>query len=416
MRVAVVGAGVVGLCTALSLARRDVEVVVFDPADPGSGPSATNAGWIVPSLAGPLPGPGLLARSLTWLLRRDSPLWIRPRLDPRFIRFLWTFRGHMNASDYRAGLEATLELARGTMPLLDQLAGAGVEFEMHRDGVVMAYTSRRAYEAGLHELESLDGFGYAAGQRATGDGVTEIDPALGPGVAGAFVVDGERHVDPVSFNAAILRELTRFEVEVARTAVQRLERANGRVDISLANGETRAADALVIAAGASAGRVSAMLGVPLPVEAGKGYCVDLAPPPIALRRPLYLHEERIAVTPLSSRLRLAGTMELGARSTSLSMTRIRAIERGARRLLTGWDQSASSVTYGSGLRPVTPDGLPLIGPLPGMANVWVAGGHAMMGLTLGPVTGEVVATGLLEGAVADVVRPFLPGRFTTGHV
>jgi D-amino-acid dehydrogenase len=260
-------------------------------------------------------------------------------------------------------------------------------------------------------MESLAEFGYGPGQTATGRSVVDIEPALGEGIIAAFVVESERHVDPLSFTAALLREARRVEVEMVRAPVTNLRRSDGRIDIALGDEPARSVDAVVIAAGAATGHVTRLLGAPLPIEAGKGYCVDIAPPPLALRRPVYLHEERIGVSPMSNRLRLAGTMELGAKAHGLSMTRIRAIERGAERRLRGWDVSASKVTYGSGLRPVTPDGLPVIGPLPGMANVWVASGHAMVGVTLAPATAEVVATGLLERVVPDVVRPFLPARF-----
>jgi D-amino-acid dehydrogenase len=413
MTVVVIGGGVIGLCTSLALAKRGLKVTLIEAARPGSGASVANAGWVVPSFSGPLPAPGLLGTSLRWLLRSDSPLWIRPRLDRAFARWLFTFWRRMTWRNYRAGLEATLDLSRSTMSLFDELARSGLRFEMRTSGVVMAYSSAKTLDTGLHDAGALAAFGYAPVHLTTGNAVRDLEPSLGDGIMGAFVVEGERYVDPVSFCSAVLGELGRLGVQIlAPGPVTRFLVQRARVAGVQAASSTVSADSVVIAAGVGSATLAAELGVPLPIESGKGYALDLAPSPLRLRRPVYLHDQRIAVTPLSDRLRLAGTMELGARSDSISMARVRAIESNARRLLVGWSDAPVSKTYLSGLRPLTPDGLPVIGPLPGLENVWVASGHAMLGLTLAPATAEAVADGIISGVVPTVIRPFLPDRFT----
>ena len=408
----VVGGGVIGLCTSLALARRGLNVTLIEAGTPGTGASAANAGWVTPSLSGPLPAPGLLGTSLRWLLRPDSPLWIRPRLDPGFAHWLWRFWRQMTPRAYHAGLEAMLELSSRAIALFDELAEAGLRFEMHDDGVLLAYSSMRAYDAGLREIRELAPYGYAPLQTATGGAVRDLEPALGDGITGAFVVRGERHVDPVAFCAALIGELDRCGVVVAASTPATGFRVRGSVVTAVVTGETAAAaDVVVIAAGVGSAALGRQLRFPLPIESGKGYAVDLEPAPITLRRPVYLHDQRVAATPLTSRLRLAGTMELGGRGDAISTTRVRAIESGARRLLAGWPDAPVSTSYLSGHRPMTPDGLPAIGPLPGWSNVWIATGHAMMGLTLGPATAEVVADGIVTGQVPAVLRPFLPDRF-----
>ena len=319
----VVGGGVIGLCTSLALARRGLSVTLIEAGTPGTGASAANAGWVTPSLSGPLPAPGLLGTSLRWLLRPDSPLWIRPRLDPGFAHWLWRFWRQMTPRAYHAGLEATLELSSRAIALFDELAEAGLRFEMHDDGVLLAYSSMRAYDAGLREIRELAPYGYAPLQTATGGAVRDLEPALGDGITGAFVVGGERHVDPVAFCAALIGELDRCGVVVAASTPATGFRVRGSVVTAVVTGETgAAADVVVFAAGVGSAALGRQLGFPLPIESGKGYAVDLEPAPITLRRPVYLHDQRVAATPLTSRLRLAGTMELGGRGDSISTTRV----------------------------------------------------------------------------------------------
>lgn len=412
MRVVVIGGGVIGLSVGLALARRGQQVTIIDNGTPGSGASAANAGWVTPSLAGPLPAPGLLGTSLGWLLRPDSPLWIRPRLDPALAAWLFGFWRHMNARDYRAGLEASLAFGRDTMSLFDELASE-VRFEMHSDGLLLAYTSMRDYEEGLAEAGTLTPYGYGPVESATGPQVRDLEPALGDAIIAAFVIREERHVDPLRLTAGLIDALRRREAEfLAPVEVRGFDVRGGTAsDIRTSRGPIPA-DAVVIAAGVGSRRLASWLGARIPIESGKGYAVDLSPPPLTLRRPVYLHGTRVAVSPLSDRLRLAGTMEVGGIGESISRTRVRAIEENVGRLLPGVaNATGSTKRYLAGMRPLTPDGLPVVGPLPGVENVWIASGHGMMGVTLAPATAAAVAEGIVSGRVPSIVEPFRPDRF-----
>jgi D-amino-acid dehydrogenase len=410
--VVVVGGGVIGLFTARSLALRGAEVTILEAREPGTGASAANAGWVAPSHSGPLPAPGLMRTALRWILRPDSPLWIHPRVDPRFALWLFAFWRQMNRHSYQAGLRATMDLAWGTVESFEQLRDE-LGLEVHADGVLLAYTSRPAFEAGLRDANALAAFGHSVSASATDADVQDLEPALSMEVRGAFVVADDRHLDPLALNAALLADLARRGVTIRpQTPAVGFSTSEGRVDGVETAGGRVPADVVVIAAGADTPSVTATLGLRLPVESGKGYAIDVAPSPVQLRRPTYLSERRVAVTPLPDRLRLSGTMELGGRDDRISRVRVRGIEQSARRLLRGWAESeAMTTTYRAGRRPVTPDGLPVIGPLPRHDNVWVVSGHAMLGVTLGPRTGELVADGIVNGDVDPVLRPFAPTRF-----
>jgi D-amino-acid dehydrogenase len=412
-RVVVIGGGVVGLCAAEALRRRGGEVTVVDAATPGGGASAVNAGWIVPSLSGPVPEPGLVRTSLKWMLKADSPLYIKPRADLAFARWIFAFWRRCNARAYHAGLEATAELARRAMTLFDQLRANGVAFELHQDGLLFAYLTPTELEHDLRRLEPLRTFGYEPPAPLDRAAVHDLEPSLADVVVGGYLLAQERHVRPDSLMAGLVAHLTANGVEVrAKTAVMGFERHGSRVTAVQTTGGRIDADAALICAGAWTPGVARLAGVRLPIEAGKGYCLDYAPPPMQpIRHALYLHEARVAVTPLDGMVRLAGTMEFSGLNDRIPPKRVEAIARAGRRFLRDWPAGLGDARTGAGMRPMTPDGLPVIGLLPGYANLAVASGHAMLGVTLGPSTGEAIADLLVSGSPTDILKPFDPGRF-----
>jgi D-amino-acid dehydrogenase len=172
-----------------------------------------------------------------------------------------------------------------------------------------------------------------------------------------------------------------------------------------------AADTVVVAAGAWTPTVLKSLGARVPIIGGKGYALDYLPAPVELRQALYLHEDRVAMTPYAGRLRLSGTMELTGLDTSISRRRTAAIAWAGSRALRTWPAGTAPTRVSAGLRPLTPDGLPVIGALRRHPNVFVASGHSMLGVTLGPATGEALAA-RIAGEPAEVLGPFDPQRFS----
>jgi D-amino-acid dehydrogenase len=411
-RAVVVGGGVIGLCAALFLERRGWRVTVLTAGQPGEGASSVNAGWITPALSEPVPAPGLVGTSLRWMRRSDSPLYIQPRPSFDLLRWLAAFWRHCNANDYEAGLAATAELNRRTFALYDELAAAGVCFEQHRTGVLFAYLSPAALEHDLRAMEPLRRFGMDVPAPLWGDDVRALEPALGAGIGGGFWFRQERHVRPATLVAGLVAQLTARGVEIRPgTRVTGFDRERDRVtNVRLERGRLEA-DAVVVCAGAWTPAVARLAGARVPIEAGKGYCLDYAPPPIGVAHAIYLHEARVAVTPLDGMVRLAGTMEFAGIDDRIRPERVAAIARAGARALRGWPTDPGAARVGSGLRPMTPDGLPVIGLLRGFHNLAVASGHAMLGLTLAPATAEAVAELLTTGRPPEVLRPFDPRRF-----
>jgi len=411
--VVVVGGGVIGLSTAYALRTRGVRVTVVESHAGSHGASVVNAGWICPSLSGPVPAPGLVGQSLKWMLRSDSPLYIKPALDFDYLRWLVGFWRHCNARAYAHALEATTALNARTFALFDEMQAAGVRYEEHRTGVLFVYHSGAHLEHDLEALAPLQRYGIKPPRPYGAAEVHELEPSLSASICGGFWHDGERHVRPDTLTGGLTDWLTAREVSVrTNTRVVGIEHAQGRVRaVSTTDGRI-AADSVVIAAGARTSELTKTVGVTLPIQGGKGYCLDYAPPPVPLGRPIDFAESRFVASPMNGMIRLAGTMEFSGINEVVRQERVAALARGAARGFRQWPEGTSGATIGSGLRPITPDGLPVIGWLPGFRNLAVASGHAMLGVTLAAATGDAVADLLTTGKAPEVIEPFDPARFT----
>ena len=408
----VVGAGVIGLLAAYELARKGEQVVVYDKGQPGAACSAGNAGWIVPSFSGPLPAPGLVGGTLRSMVNPACPIYVRPRLDLDLARWLWGFWRRCNSGDYDAGYEATALLNRRTMACFDALEADGVEFEMHRAGLLFVFLSRAGRDRHAHDLARLPNHGYAPPRELSGATVREMEPALSPAVAGGLLLEAERHVRPETLAAGLAHRLAGMGVPIgAGVEVTGVVRRGREVRAVVTREGEVAADRVLVAAGAWSGILARRIGFSLPVLPGKGYSITVSRPALRLGRALHLSEARIACSPFRDALRIAGTVEITSVTADVSPIRIAAIRNAAGRYLKDWARGSGEVEW-MGMRPFLPDGLPAIGRAPGFDNVYVAAGHGMLGITLAPVTGAVIADLMVRGTAGRDLTPFDPGRFT----
>jgi D-amino-acid dehydrogenase len=410
-RTIIIGGGVIGLACAYELVRRGQRVTVVEMGTPGAACSSGNTGWIVPSFSAPIPAPGVVGTSLRWMLSRDSPVYIKPRADIEFLSWLWDFWRHCNVRDYRAGLAAVAGLNARTMALFDALAADGVEFEMHRAGVLFVFLDRGAMGHILSELDRTRVFGFGHSRALSGDDVHDLEPALSRGVVGGILLEQERHVRPETLTAGLVGRLRGLGVEIRTgVAVTGLARRGAALTGVETTGGVLQAETFLIAAGAWSGSLARWAGLRLPLEAGKGYSITIARPAAQLRYPVYLEEARIACSNFTGALRLAGTMELSGVNSNVDSRRLAAMRRAADRYLGDWQRGDGQVEW-MGMRPVTPDGLPVMGRMPGWDNLYIATGHAMLGVTLAPATGVAIAELICTGRSSVDLAAFDPARF-----
>ena len=409
--VIVVGGGAIGLCTAEALQRRGARVLVLEGGRIGEQASSGNAGWITPGLSNPVPAPGTVPQALRWMLDPSSPLLVRPTLRPAFLRWAYDFWRSTSPARYSAGMAALVALGSRAIPAYEALRDAGVEFEMHADGLLFVAHTEEELAAELTALRDQRALGYAGRVEALDAAATlALEPALAPGVAGGILAADERHVRPETVTAGVAAQLRAHGATLREGArVDRLARDGAGWSLTV-GGEVIRGDRVVIALGADTGKLLDPFGVRLPLEGAKGYSFTDPAPAIRPRRPLYLLESKVGVSPFDGGLRFAGTLELGSRNGGVDPRRLGALDAAAGRYLKQWRANPARAGW-AGQRPLLPDGLPAIGPVPGHAGLFVATGHSMLGITLAPATGEVLAPAVLDGRPALSLAPFSLARF-----
>jgi D-amino-acid dehydrogenase len=310
---------------------------------------------------------------------------------------------------FARGLAAIGELGRGTLELFHEYRAAGVEFEMHDDGVLMVFRSAEERDHHAHDLAEAARFGSANIVSLSGADVRALEPTLSDHAVAGLLSPDQAHLSPSTFVDGLAARLRLMGVPMLTEQTPVAVRRRGDHVEVLAGRRILTAHRVVIAAGVGSAALAASLGCRIPLRFGKGYGFDLPVPPERPGRAIYLAAERVAVTPLDSGLRLAGTMEFGGDPDAMDLRRATAIIASTRPYFRG-DLGPAPQPW-SGLRPMLPDGLPAIGEVPGCPAAILATGHAMLGVTLAPRTGRLVRELVLTGRTPVVLSPFAPGRF-----
>ncbi|HWK30371.1 MAG TPA: FAD-dependent oxidoreductase, partial [Solirubrobacter sp.] len=353
--VAVVGGGVIGAAAALELARRGASVVLLERGgDLAWGCSAGNAGIVGPGHVQPLANPAAVVDGIRWMGRPDSPFFVRPR--PGVVPWLTRFLAAAAPSRVQHSTSVLQRLAVRSAELHAELHAGGLDAGYQQRGLLDVFRGEKAFRA-------------AVGAVGPGDEVVRVEDLpgqLGPGFAGGVLRRGEAHCDPLRFVLALGAWAAEVGVEI-RTGVEvlGLRRTGRRVDaLWTTEGDVEVAE-VVVAAGVWSAGLAGELGLRLPIEGGKGYHVDIEARPGDPELPIWLHEHRVVVTPNGPRIRLAGTMELTGTDRGVDQRRVDAITRAATEALPGF-AGRPPLHVWRGLRPCTPDGLPIIGRAPAL--------------------------------------------------
>ena len=411
--VVVVGAGVVGLATALALLERGREVRVVDAGTVGCGSSHGNCGTLTPSHSLPLAAPGQVGRAMRWMLTPDAPLYLKPRFDPALWSWLLRFAARCNhGAMMRSGAAraALLQSSRAAFPGF--LARHRIDCEFAEVGTDHVFRDPRALEDYRTELAALAELGIRS-EIIDGAAYEREEPAVRPGVAATVRFPGDASLRPDWYVAGLARAVRDAGgvIDERREVLGIEPGRDGAVQVATAAGTLACRD-VVLAAGAWSPRLAKRLDVPFLARAmqpGKGYSMTYDRPALAPRRPLTLQERSVCVSSWGSGYRLGSTMEFSGYDTTLNRRRLDALERAAREYLHDGVGPARREEW-FGWRPMTVDDVPLLGPVPGRSRQWLATGHGMLGVSMSIATAELVADLVCGRAPALDPSPYRPER------
>jgi len=409
--IAVIGGGVVGVACAVELARRGARVTVLERDRIGHGCSFGNAGWLTPSQCLPIANPNLLFKSFKWMLDPESPLYIQPRANPAYLRWLAGFLlAASNRSAFVRGTAALVGLCRESVDMWEQIAKRStVNFGFERHGLLAVFEKPESLEAAKGSIDLVARSGVRA-ERWSADDIRQREPAIvGQQVGGYFYPD-DAHCEPYKAVRALAAEAEALGVALLEGAeVFAISAAGGPRRLTTTRG-TITADRILLAAGSWSEPLGRMLGLRVPILGAKGYSLllpRLSPHPT---RSIYLIERKVAINPHADALRISGTLELVQNDFSINQRRVNVILRGAQGMLALGDQPVVKELW-RGLRPCAPDGMPLIGRARGRGDIWLATGHQMTGLKTGPGTGVLLAQLMTGESPRFDPAPFRADRY-----
>ena len=407
----VLGAGIVGMCCAAFLQREGFSVCIIDRLAPGEAASYGNAGGVATGEIVPLSLPGLLREVPGWLLDPLGPLAVDWRYLPRALPWLLGFLRAGSKARVHAIAGALAALSHAARPPLERLlAAAGLEDLLAREDCLYLYDDERQLAAEkLHwELRRAHGIPF---ERIAGPALSELEPDLARDFGFGIRMPGWYHVtNPYRLVIGLAEHFVRAGGRLLRAEVVGTETRDRRAQaLKLANGGVQAFDQLVIAAGAWSHMLARQLGDRVPLESHRGYHVTLPEPGIRPRRLVLYAPEHFVITPMEMGVRVAGTVEIAGLEAPPDYARARVLVRKARRIYPALDDTGGIEWMGH--RPATPDSLPVIGRARRFGNVSYAFGHGHLGLTFGPVTGQLIAE-LAAGRTPTVdLHPYRVDRF-----
>lgn len=413
-KVVVIGGGVIGLCAAYYTALKGFLVTVLDRSSPDhEGCSYGNAGMIVPSHFIPLAAPGAVALGLKWMWNPESPFWIKPRLDKDLLDWALKFWRAANREHVQRSAPLLRDLHLASRESFAELAaGCRNEFQLVQRGLLALCKSQHVLEEEARIAQQAHELGVPVEVLNSRD-AAKLDPGIQMDIAGAVYFPRDCHLSPQLFmqhmkvlaHEAGVQFLWNTEVQAVRRESRRLH------SLRTTNGELEA-DQFVLSTGSWSPALARDLGLHLPMQAGKGYSLTLPNPPELPTICSILTEARVAVTPMGHSLRIGGTMEMAGLNQDINDARVAGIIKAACAYFPNLSEKHFvGVKPWSGLRPVSPDGMPYLGRTACCENLVVATGHAMMGLSLGPISGKIVAETLAGGNTSIDINALSPDRY-----
>ena len=392
-KVIIVGGGIVGLSSAYFLSKEGHDVTVIDKSDITSGASFVNAGYITPSHIIPLASPGMIAKGIKMMFNSASPFYMKPRWDTEFFKWSWYFHKSSTKEKVAKAIPVIKDINVLSRELFGAIKASGDlgDFQLERKGLLMLYKTQEAY---LHERDVANKASFLGleVQELDQKQLAKLEPEVAIDAKGAIHYECDAHSTPTQFMPKIVAYLKSAGVKIrTNEEVLDLEVKGNRIQEIKTSKASYTADEVILAAGSWSGQIAKKIRMDLPLQGGKGYSISVARP-TGITIPAILMESKMAVTPMDGFTRFAGTMEFSGNNDFVRKERVMAIASGAKNFYPTVDINANEIaSVKTGLRPVSPDGLPYIGRSSKWSNLTFATGHAMMGWSLGPATGKLVS-------------------------
>ncbi|GAB3228774.1 FAD-dependent oxidoreductase [Algoriphagus aestuariicola] len=389
----IIGGGIVGLFSAYFLNKEGIEVTVIDRTDLNENCSTGNAGMIVPSHIIPLAAPGMISKGISWMFSSKSPFYIHPRLDMKLVRWCMLF--------FKAANDAQVKKAIPYLKNLSLLSKAlYLEFKTEHPDAALALQEKglmMAYQTEAIEKEEVE-FAHLARKHGleaeilSPEDLRRVEPKLELKARGAVLFPGDAHLDPGALYGFLKNYLTEKGVKfMSNTEVRGFEKSGSKVLAVITSQGKIDAKKIVVCTGSWSAELAQMLGFSLPMMGGKGYSFLQENQP-EIKQATILTEQKVAVSPYGKTVRFGGTMEIAGTDQSVNKNRVKGIFEAINRYYPDFQAKfPEEDKIWKGLRPCSPDGLPYIGYAPGYSNVLVGSGHSMMGISLAPATGKVLA-------------------------
>ncbi|MGZ3769521.1 MAG: NAD(P)/FAD-dependent oxidoreductase [Bdellovibrio sp.] len=410
--VLIIGGGIIGMATAYELSQRGAKVTLIDKGEVGYGCSYGNAGWVTPCFAMPLPMPGMLLKSIGWLMDPDSPLYIKPTASPMLFSWLFRFLRSMNQPLMLQSIKSLVEISKYSV---DAYAQLNEKFPntigYDQKGLLMVSQTDAGLAAAEEERRLVEPHGIP-GSYLSPDEVRKLEPAIIGDIKGGVYFPKEAHLEPLSTVKTLAAAAVQNGVTILpQTEVYDFVTENNKIkEVHTTRGIFKA-DKIVLATGSWSPELAKKLELNVPVLGGKGYALILKTLASQPKIPLMLVERKIAVTPRANSIRLAGTLEL-VNPTDYSITprRVNAILNGSR-LFLDVPEKPEVLELWRGLRPCTPDGVPVIGFSTKYNNLLISAGHQMLGIQSGPGSAKLASDLVLGETPLFDPHPFRASRF-----
>ncbi|WP_293881126.1 MULTISPECIES: NAD(P)/FAD-dependent oxidoreductase [unclassified Sphingobacterium] len=411
--VVVIGAGIAGLASAYYLVRDGWEVKILEKNTLDNNCSYGNAGMIVPSHFTPLAAPGIVAQGIKWMFNSKSPFYVRPSLNPRLVNWGLKFLKHANRAHVDQHASAIRDLNLYSSRLYNELAVEdGFDFELKQNGILMMYKSKEMQHEEIELAHRAQDLGLDV-DILEGNAVQELEPNLKLDVLGAILYRCDGKLYPSKLMQQLIHYLKAAGVAFfEKTEVHKFVTSGNKIKEAISDKGSFQADAFVLTGGAYLPQLTSKLHINTPLMPGKGYSFMYQPEKEnTLNHAALLLEARVAVTPMNGQIRFSGTMELGPANDRIYENRVRGIVESIPKYYPELKVDYPSEKIWYGYRPCSPDGLPYLGRLKKFDNVLIAGGGGMMGLSLGPAYGKVVADLLAGQKIEAEIAGFRPDRF-----